>query len=188
MNAELNKKTAPVLYGSLKRVPQVDNTLTKDGFYADAKAVGDRFAEHKRRIDGIDPHFAENVGYDNTDSGMGATNVQGAINELNWAKCRRAYEYSVEISRGDTGYCTFDVTPYVEDKCIGIISICGSENRTSLAVVVWGKNYDCNLCDLIVSASSDLTISRSGNVFTVNKTSGGIWGADMSIIRVPSTF
>ena len=182
MNSEVTKRTAPILYGSIKKVPQVDNTLTKAGCYADAKTVGDILRNEQRAV---------NFSYDSKGNGLNANTIQEALDELNvnnLAKCGRAYEYSVEMSAGDTGYCTFDITPYVEDKCIGIIGICGSENRTSLAVVVFGKNYDCNLCDLVISKSSDLEISRSGNVFTVNKTSGGIWGADMSIIRVPSTF
>ncbi len=79
MNSEVTKKATPTLYGSIKKVPQIDKTLTKDGFCADAKAVGDTFAEHKRRIDNIDPHFAANVEFDNTNTWSTSKNLQGAV-------------------------------------------------------------------------------------------------------------
>ncbi len=82
MNSDVTKNAIPNLFGSLKEIPSVDETLTKKGASADAKAVGDKFAEHRQRIDNIDPHFARNVEFDNADSDMEATNVQDAINEL----------------------------------------------------------------------------------------------------------
>ena len=153
MDSEVRKRARPILYGLIKAIPKTDATLTKAGYAADAKAVGDILRNEQRAV---------NFSYDSNGNGLEATTIQEALDELNWAKLGRAYLHSTEITNGDTGYCTFDITPYVEDKCIGIISICGSENKTSLAVVVWGKNYDCGLCDLVLSASSDVTISRSG--------------------------
>lgn len=82
MNTEITKKAIPNLYGKIKQVPRTDTTLTKEGYSADAKTVGDKFAEHKLRIDNIDPHFAKNVGYDNASSGLSATNVQAAIDKM----------------------------------------------------------------------------------------------------------
>ena len=82
MNTEVTKKVIPSLFGSIKEIPQVDTTLTKEGRSADAKVVGDILADHKRRIDNIDPHFAENVEYDNENSGLNAANVQGALDEV----------------------------------------------------------------------------------------------------------
>ena len=82
MNTEVTKRVIPNLCGKIKEVPRTDTTLSKEGFSADAKVVGDKFAEHKLRIDNIDPHFAKNVGYDNTNSGLDATDVQAAIDEM----------------------------------------------------------------------------------------------------------
>ena len=79
MNSEINKKVVPNLDGTIKEVPQVDITLTKAGRSADAKVVGDTFAEHKRRLDNIDPHFAVNVGFDNTGTWTTSHNLQGAM-------------------------------------------------------------------------------------------------------------
>lgn len=82
MNTEVTKKAIPNLYGKIKQVPRTDTTLTKEGYSADAKTVGDKFAEHKLRIDNIDPHFAKNVGYDNASSKLNAANVQAAIDKV----------------------------------------------------------------------------------------------------------
>lgn len=189
MDANVEKNTTlNHIEGKVVSIPVIDKTLTKSDRSADAKVVGDEIKRLDGRLNEVDPHFAENVQYNNENSGLDATNMQNALDEINSKKSGRAYMYETEISKGDTGYCKFDITSYEQDRCIGIITICGNENKTSLAVVVWGKNYDCGLCDLVLGKSSDLEISREGNVFTVQKTSGGIWGADMSIIRVPSTF
>jgi hypothetical protein len=97
---------------------------------------------------------------------------------------KMVFRYEGSISKGDTGYCTFDITEYAENKCIAIISICGNQNVTSLAVVVWGRNYQNDLCHLVLNKSDDIEITREGNILTATKTSGGIWGSDISIIRV----
>ena len=85
MNTEVTKRVIPNLCGKIKEVPRTDTTLSKEGFSADAKVVGDKFAEHKLRIDNIDPHFAVNVGYDNKSSGLDATDVQAALDEMSLA-------------------------------------------------------------------------------------------------------
>ena len=82
MNTEVTKRVIPNLCGKIRVIPRTDTTLSKEGFSADAKVVGDKFAEHKLRIDNIDPHFAVNVGYDNTSSGLDADNVQAAIDKI----------------------------------------------------------------------------------------------------------
>lgn len=68
------------LQGMIHNIPRVDDTLTKEGQFADAKKVGDMLNAINERLDNIDPHFARNVGYEN--SGLKATDVQGAIDEL----------------------------------------------------------------------------------------------------------
>lgn len=74
MNSEVTKKTVPTLYGSIKAVPQVDNTLTKEGCYADAKAVGDILRGEQRAV---------NFSYDSNGNGLEATTIQEALDELN---------------------------------------------------------------------------------------------------------
>jgi hypothetical protein len=79
MSTEVTKKVIPNLSGSIKEIPQVDTTLTKEGRSADAKVVGDILADHKRRIDNIDPHFAKNVQFDNSASWTTSEDLQGAM-------------------------------------------------------------------------------------------------------------
>lgn len=79
MNTEVTKREIPNLCGRLRAIPRIDETLTKKGMSADAKAVGDILTEHNRRIDDIDPHFAENVGFDNSESWTKAENLQEAM-------------------------------------------------------------------------------------------------------------
>lgn len=74
--------SACTLYGKISALPGIDRTLTRAGMCADAKATGDEIAALKRRIVDIDPHFAHNMYYSNTTSGLTATQVQAAIDEL----------------------------------------------------------------------------------------------------------
>ena len=91
----------------------IDKTLTKKGMCAEAEATGKALATKvnitdivdeltsvavdkplsanqgrvlKKQIDEIDPHTAENVVYDNADSGVDANNVKVAIDKLSKAE------------------------------------------------------------------------------------------------------
>ena len=97
------------LRGTIRYVPKVDETLTKKGYSADAKVTGDALAERVRFNDIVDNlttddatkvasarqvfligkqlasinlREASTVGYNNAESGLNATNMQGAIDEL----------------------------------------------------------------------------------------------------------
>ena len=71
------------LKGKLEKIPSVDRTLTVDGDCADAKVVGDKLRAMDLRIDDIDPHFAKNVNFDNTNlEEIDAEDVQSAIEQL----------------------------------------------------------------------------------------------------------
>ena len=74
-NAEANYSLQN-LKGKISFIPAVDNTLTKAGCPADAKETGKKISSIQFQIDSIDPSFAENVGFDNANSGLAATNVQ----------------------------------------------------------------------------------------------------------------
>ena len=60
------------LNGKIATIPQVDTTLTKAGFAADAKMVGDRLLK-------VSPEYAQNVIFDNANSWTQSANVQGAL-------------------------------------------------------------------------------------------------------------
>ena len=71
-----------VLRGKLVQIPSVDKSLTREGMCADAKETGDRINALDRRMNNLDPHFARAVYYDNSESGLSATKVQAALDEL----------------------------------------------------------------------------------------------------------
>lgn len=90
-----NNQTVYNLKGKIAAIPVVDKTLTKSGYSADAKATGDALKEIKAAVStmgaaltGLEnveviPTGAASVTYNNTVSKLAATNVQGAIDELN---------------------------------------------------------------------------------------------------------
>lgn len=97
------------LRGKIRTIPQTDETLTKKGYSADAKVVGDALKERIKITDIIDDLTSDDpkkvasartvfllakqiasitlseagtVGYDNTNSGLNAVNMQGVGDEL----------------------------------------------------------------------------------------------------------
>ena len=97
------------LRGKIRTIPQTDETLTKKGYSADAKVVGDALKERIKITDIIDDLTSDDpkkvasartvfllakqiasitlseagtVGYDNTKSGLDAINMQGVGDEL----------------------------------------------------------------------------------------------------------
>ena len=63
------------LKGKLNSIPQIDNTLTKEGCAADAKMVGDR-------LKAVSPEYAKNIIYDNEKAYFNSTDTQGVLDEL----------------------------------------------------------------------------------------------------------
>ena len=82
MSIEENAEATNEVKGRIYTIPTVDDTFTKEGYAADAKATGEKFTEVNERIDNIDPHDAANVDYDNTNSELEADKVQAAIDEI----------------------------------------------------------------------------------------------------------
>lgn len=74
MDSEIKRKSIPNLFGSLHRIPRTDPTLTKEGYSADAKVVGDLFRNEQRAV---------NFSYDSNGNGLEATTIQEALDELN---------------------------------------------------------------------------------------------------------
>ncbi len=130
------------LEGKVFEIPKIDETLTKDGYGADAKAVGDKFKEMKS-----------------------------------------VYMHPTSEQHGTTGSCSFDITPYMEERILGLITVCGSENKTRLAMVAIGTNYTCEPLLLVLASSPELNVSLVGNNINVQATSGGLWGADLTLFR-----
>lgn len=111
MSLEGNVEGTNEIKGRIYTLPQADETLTKEGFAADAKATGDKFKELEERFDNIDPHDAENVGYDNSKSGLESENMQSAIDELAEnsfsAKNGGMVNGPIHTKNADNGYASF---------------------------------------------------------------------------------
>lgn len=102
-------QTVNMLKGKIVTIPKPDKTLSKEGVPADAKTVGDALAARVRavdivndlvsdsidkplsaaqgkvlkdQLDDMNKSGAGSVGYDNTESGLEATNMQSAIDEV----------------------------------------------------------------------------------------------------------
>ena len=100
--------TMYALRGKIVSIPKVDTTLTKEGCAADAKVTGDALEARVRVVDIVDSLTADDtnkplsayqgkvlkgfidkinlsqagtVAYDNTESGLNATNMQAALDE-----------------------------------------------------------------------------------------------------------
>jgi hypothetical protein len=70
------------LKGEIVYIPEVDKTLTKDGYSADAKVTGDRLNVLAEQIGEQTNPSASNINFDNAGTSLEATTVQGAITEI----------------------------------------------------------------------------------------------------------
>lgn len=104
-----NNQALNELKGKIVRIPKVDDTLSREGYAADAKKTGDALNEKvnksdvvdnlttddetkplsarqgtviKKQLDDINLSEAGAVGYNNGTSGLEATNMQSAIDEV----------------------------------------------------------------------------------------------------------
>lgn len=152
------------LRGMLQYVPKVDETLTVKGACADAKIVGEKLEEMKTDID----------------------SAKNDIDTLGKTKTPGAYMHPTAQEHGETGWARFDVTDFMEEKSIGLISVCGNESRTKLVTFALGRNYTCNMELVVLGASEGVNVTLEGNNIKVESTSGGLWGADLSLFRKPS--
>lgn len=136
-----NNQTISELTGKIEAVPRVDKTLSKEGCAADAKEVGERLRN-------IDPHFADNVQYDNTNSKLAAVNTQTAIDEIS-GKVNTANE-NIEKANEAIGKTSDDLKKYMplNNKPTGSYTGNGSSatrtiqiNGTGGCLVVFSGSY-----------------------------------------------
>lgn len=166
------------LRGLLQYIPKVDKTLKVDGACADAKVVGDEF-EAMKKVD-------EELKKADTELDTKITNAKNDIDTLGKTKTPGTYMHPTAEEHGETGWARFDVTNFMEEKCIGLISVCGNQNRTKLVTFALGRNYTCNMELVVLGASEGVNVILEGNNIKVESTSGGLWGADLSLFRKPS--
>ena len=136
------------LRGKVLAIPHIYETLTKEGYGADAKVVGDRLTTVEEKV-----------------------------------KTAHTYMHPTTEEHGTTGRCSFDITPYMEERLLGVITVCGSENITRMAVVAIGANYTCVPLLMVLESSPELNVTLAGNSINVEATSGGFWGADLTLFR-----
>ena len=167
------------LNGKITAIPLIDKTLTKENCTAEAKAVGDALAkkvnvidivdnlatedsnrplsakqgvEIKRRIDDIDPHFAENVIY-------GDTNVKDAIDEA----VSTLGSVNDRFKVGSYSNTTQQFTLPVRKSALVIMSTSGNSD---LFIV---SNYDANNKNVarLSNNMSTFSVTISGDTVSV---------------------
>lgn len=125
MNIEGNvaeQTTLEKLIGKIVAIPQVDDTLTKANYGADAKVTGDKFKELEGIFKDYTKPDARKVEYDNEESKLDAEDIQSAIDEV-VAKAKADLEKialtylkltggelhgSLKIKHFDNGFSTID--------------------------------------------------------------------------------
>ena len=82
MSVEGTAKTDSLLVGKVIAIPQVDETLEKKGYGADAKVTGDKLRDLEYTLKNFSQPKANTVEYNNKASGLRAIDVQEAIDEI----------------------------------------------------------------------------------------------------------
>lgn len=122
MSVEGNANALNRITGKIVAIPQVDDTLSKEGFSADAKATGEKFKELEGIFKDYTKPDASKVEYDNNTSKLNAQDVQSAIDEV-VAKAKKdldnvAKTYlklsggtlsgALQVKHFENGFSTFD--------------------------------------------------------------------------------
>ena len=182
------------LRGKIRNIPQTDETLTKKGYSADAKVVGDALKERIKITDIIDDLTSDDpkkvasartvfllakqiasitlseagtVGYDNTNSGLNAVNMQGVGDELaEMVKNSVSKKGNSMIEGGalqvrnvDNGYGTFSKNNSVaEDYGTQVMDI-ASDGKTAKVNV----SAKLNLMTFVDNAGNIRDVFHEGN-------------------------
>lgn len=112
MSGEIKERQ--VVFGEASAPAPIDNSLKKKGFAADAAETGRRFEEVNKRLDELNPVTAGGLSYDNSTSGLEATNVQSAVDEIT-DKVEKA------VSSVDTGL--EDALSKIDTKMEGYVKV-----------------------------------------------------------------
>lgn len=203
-----NNEEKKSLNGKIVQIPTVDKTLSKSGYSADAKVTGDALkkkvnitdivdnlttdnankplsakqgAELKRRVDDIDPHFAENVIYDNENSNFESADVQGALDEVSERLTPTAVKTKNSSVKSDgVGEVLLSITDRNDSKHERYISISDKTKKSSLADSLKYVENDNGtyVADNIFGEHNKPTGSYTGNGSATARTitTGGIGG------------
>ena len=173
------------LRGKITTIPQVDYTLTKKGYSADAKVTGDAINERVKYRDIVDNMItddpekvasarqvfligkqlasinlseASTVGYNNADSGLNAQNMQGAIDEL---------AEGVENSVSKTGDSMIEGSLHIRSANNGY----GTFSKNNSATV----DYGTQMMDIASNGkTAKVNVSAALNLFTFVDNEGNI--------------
>lgn len=218
-NAEANT-ILPRLQGKVTKIPEADTTFSKEGYFADAKATGEALAKKvnsadivnnlltasaekplsaemgkklKEQIDDVDPHYAENVQYDNTTSGLAASDVQGAIDELA-NKCKKSGWINANLQTPFESYMGSSPVRYRKVgnvvEVLGIVSVTselessninhtmftvdnGYRPTDTLSILCQGSGVESWL--LTVGSDGKISASRYRDASGYKKFGVGIW-------------
>lgn len=151
-----------VLRGRLVGIPQIDITLSKEGYCADAKATGDKLERLNARMNNVDPTMASGITYDNTTSGFEATSVQGAIDELINDTLRKSggmVQGTLMVQNADNGYGSLMKNNSASADYGTQVSDVTSDGKTARVTV----NATSNLLSFVDTDSNIRNIYHDGN-------------------------
>lgn len=172
MDANVEKNTTlNHIEGKIVSIPVIDKTLTKSDRSADAKVVGDEIKRLDGRLNEVDPHFAENVQYNNENSGLDATNMQGAIDYFaketikprqNYVGNGDATKREIEVG-GTGGWLAICSGSYM----IGFISQNGAVifSTTNSSVRCFPVSQAQYISGKLIISSADILLNGDGNTY-----------------------
>lgn len=102
--------------------------------------------------------------------------------KLNTKMVNHATVPYTSITTGQSGNCTFDLTAYSYSRGIGIITINENQGGTGIVVFAFGREGTNSFRVLALNNYANTTLSYSGNIITLTKSSYGLWMASMSIM------
>lgn len=166
------------LKGEIVYIPEVDKTLTKDGYSADAKVTGDRLDTLAEQMGNLSTPNASLVSYNNTNTDIESVTVQGAITELNGKIGDGVSEEKlVEIDNALTYFDQNMVTKNGSSMINGTLMLRNADNGYGSIMKnnSTDADYGTQLADLSKSGkNAKITVNALSNLLTFTDADGEI--------------
>ena len=158
---EGNTQGLAELVGNILKVPAIDKTLTKEGYGADAKVVGEKFENIATQMEKTSK--ASGITYDGTDSGLKSANVNDAIDEVYaFQKNGGKVGGRVDVGKYDNGYGSLNKNhSATEDKGTQLIDV--SKTGDTAHIDVNASNTKWGTATFVGTDGEAKTMFHEGN-------------------------